>query len=58
MSVLTGVVGAVASYYHDNTDIHSEEDRLITARRVIGKMARASIQDIPLCIRLAVRLPG
>lgn len=38
MSVLTGVVGAVASYYHDNTDIYSEEDRLITARRVIGKM--------------------
>ncbi len=38
MSVLTGVVGAVASYYHDNTDIYTPEDRLLTARRVIGKM--------------------
>ena len=38
MSVLTGVVGAVASYYHANTDIASEEDRMLTARRVIGKM--------------------
>ena len=38
MSVLTGVVGAVASYYHDHTDIYSGEDQLATARRVIGKM--------------------
>jgi len=38
MSVLTGVVGAVASYYHANTDIASEADRMLTARRVIGKM--------------------
>ena len=38
MSVLTGVVGAVASYYHDHTDIYSAEDQLATARRVIGKM--------------------
>jgi len=38
MSVLTGVVGAVASHYHANTDIASEADRMLTARRVIGKM--------------------
>ncbi len=38
MSVLTGVVGAVASYYHEKTDIYSEADQLLTARRVIGKM--------------------
>ena len=38
MSVLTGVVGAVASYYHDHTDIYSAEDQMATARRVIGKM--------------------
>ncbi|MEQ8231632.1 MAG: citrate synthase [Gammaproteobacteria bacterium] len=38
MSVLTGVVGAVASYYHANTDIQNEDDRMLTARRVIGKM--------------------
>jgi len=38
MSVLTGVVGAVASFYHDGMDIYDPEERLVTARRVIGKM--------------------
>lgn len=38
MSVLTGVVGAVASFYHDGMDIHDPQDRLTTARRIIGKM--------------------
>lgn len=38
MSVLTGVVGAVASFYHDGMDVYDPEERLLTARRVIGKM--------------------
>jgi len=38
MSVLTGVVGAVASFYHDGMDIHNPAERLTTARRIIGKM--------------------
>ncbi len=38
MSVLSGVVGAVASYYHDQTDINNPDHRLLTARRVIAKM--------------------
>ncbi|MEM7540838.1 MAG: citrate synthase [Pseudomonadota bacterium] len=38
MSVLAGVVAAVASYYHDKTDIYSSEDRQLTARRVLAKM--------------------
>ena len=38
MSVLTGVVGAVASFYHDGMDIYKPEERLTTARRIIGKM--------------------
>ncbi|MBI4693226.1 MAG: citrate synthase [Gammaproteobacteria bacterium] len=38
MSVLAGVVAAVASYYHDETDIYNPADRILTARRVIGKM--------------------
>ncbi len=38
MSVLTGVVGAVASFYHDGMDIYDADERLITARRIIGKM--------------------
>lgn len=38
MSVLTGVVGAVASFYHDGMDVYNPDERLLTARRVIGKM--------------------
>lgn len=38
MSVLAGVVGAVASFYHDGMDVYNPADRMITARRVIGKM--------------------
>ena len=38
MSVLAGVVSAVASYYHDETDVYDPADRTITARRIIGKM--------------------
>jgi len=42
MSVLAGVVGAVASFYHDTTDVRSEADHFLTARRVIGKMPSLS----------------
>jgi citrate synthase len=38
MSVLTGVVGAVASFYHEDMDVYNAEERLTTARRIIGKM--------------------
>jgi citrate synthase len=38
MSVLAGVMAAVASYYHGTTDINSQEDRMMTAKRVIAKM--------------------
>ena len=38
MSVLAGVVAAVASYYHNTTDIYNPEHRRLTAQRVIAKM--------------------
>ncbi|MDH4380403.1 MAG: citrate synthase [Gammaproteobacteria bacterium] len=38
MSVLAGVVAAVASFYHSSTDIYNPEHRMLTARRVIAKM--------------------
>jgi citrate synthase len=37
MSMMVGVMGAMASYYHD-LDIRSPEDRDITAKRIIAKM--------------------
>ena len=38
MSVLAGVMAAVASYYHETTDIYNAEHRMLTAKRIIAKM--------------------
>ncbi len=38
MSILCGVVGGLAAFYHDHMDINEEEDRVISAVRLIAKM--------------------
>nr|WP_298249710.1 citrate synthase [uncultured Halomonas sp.] len=38
MSILCGVVGGLAAFYHDHMDITKEEDRIISAIRLIAKM--------------------
>ena len=38
MAIMVGVVGALASFYHDHMDIHDQEHRLITAYRLVAKM--------------------
>ncbi|SDL38375.1 citrate synthase [Franzmannia pantelleriensis] len=38
MSILCGVVGGLAAFYHDHLDITQEEDRTISAIRLIAKM--------------------
>jgi len=38
MSILCGVVGGLAAFYHDHMDITQEEDRVISAIRLIAKM--------------------
>ncbi|PMR67204.1 citrate synthase [Halomonas heilongjiangensis] len=38
MSILCGVVGGLAAFYHDHMDITQEEDRQISAIRLIAKM--------------------
>lgn len=53
MSIMAGVVGAVASFYHDATDIRNPEHRLLTARRVIAKMPNIASK----CYRYASGLP-
>ena len=53
MSIMAGVVGAVASFYHDATDIRNPDHRLLTARRVIAKMPNIASK----CYRYASGLP-
>jgi citrate synthase len=38
MAVMTGVVGAMAAFYHDSTDINDPEQREIASIRMIAKM--------------------
>lgn len=38
MSILTGLVGALSAFYHDNMDVHNSEHRDIAATRLIAKM--------------------
>ena len=53
MSIMAGVVGAIASFYHDATDIRNPEHRLITARRVIAKMPNIASK----CYRYSLGYP-
>jgi citrate synthase len=38
MSVMCGVVGALAAFYHDSLDIHDPESRRISAFRLVAKV--------------------
>jgi citrate synthase len=38
MAVMCGVVGALAAFYHDSTDIHDPHQRIVASYRMIAKM--------------------
>ncbi|WP_164157682.1 citrate synthase [Sandarakinorhabdus rubra] len=38
MAVMCGVVGALSAFYHDSTDIHDPQQRVIACHRLIAKM--------------------
>src|SRR6266403_5438650 len=38
MAVMCGVVGALAAFYHDSTDIHDARQRMVASYRLIAKM--------------------
>ncbi len=38
MAILCGVVGAMAAFYHDSTDINNAEQRMIASYRLVAKM--------------------
>ncbi len=38
MAIMCGVVGAMAAFYHDSTDIHDPKQRIIASHRLIAKM--------------------
>ena len=53
MSIMSGVFAAVASYYHDATDIRNPIHRHLTARRVLAKIPNVAAK----CYRYASGLP-
>ncbi len=38
MAIMCGIVGAMAAFYHDSTDIHDPKQRVIASHRLIAKM--------------------
>ncbi|WP_375394056.1 citrate synthase [uncultured Sphingomonas sp.] len=38
MAIMCGVVGALSAFYHDSTDVHDPEQRVIASHRLIAKM--------------------
>src|SRR5574341_1716199 len=54
MAVLTGLVGAMAAFYHDSLDINNPTDRATSALRLIAKMPSDVVQ---VFARPAFRLP-
>ncbi len=38
MAIMCGVVGALSAFYHDSTDIHDPQQRMIASHRLIAKM--------------------
>jgi citrate synthase len=38
MAIMVGAVGALSAFYHDSTDIEDEQQRTISAHRMIAKM--------------------
>lgn len=38
MAIMVGVVGALSAFYHDSTDIHDPQQRMIASIRMIAKM--------------------
>ena len=38
MAVMVGMVGAMAAFYHDSSDIHDPQQRVIASRRMIAKV--------------------
>jgi citrate synthase len=53
MSIMSGVLAAIASYYHDATDIRNPIHQLLTAKRVIAKIPNVAAK----CYRYASGLP-
>ena len=53
MSIMAGVFGAIASYYHDATDIRNPEHQILTAKRVIAKVPNIAAK----CYRYSSGLP-
>ncbi len=53
MAIMVGVVGALSAFYHDAMDIHSEEDRLICAIRLIAKVPTI----VAMCHKYSTGIP-
>ncbi len=53
MAIMVGVVGALSAFYHDALDIHSKQDRELSAIRIIAKIPTI----VAMCHKYSIGLP-
>lgn len=53
MAIMVGVVGALSAFYHDSLNIHNQENREISAHRLIAKMPTIAA----MCYKYSVGQP-
>ena len=56
MATMVGVVGAMAAFYHDSTDINDPRQREIASHRLMAKMPTIAAMGLQVFDRPAVRL--
>jgi len=57
MAILCGVVGGLSAFYHDHMDVAREEDRIISAVRLIAKMPTIAAMSYKYAIGQPFRHP-
>lgn len=58
MAVMVGVVGALSAFYHEVMDVHHQEQRLLAAIRLIGKMPTIAAASYTYSIGRPQRYPN
>jgi len=58
MAVMVGVVGALSAFYHEVMDVHHQDQRLLAAVRLIGKMPTIAAASYTYSIGRPQRYPN
>ena len=57
MAIMVGIVGALSAFYHETMDLNNQEDRYISAIRLIAKMPTLAAMSYKYSIGLPYMYP-